>query len=370
MKQIISTRGFLCAAVASCWLVGVSGVPVVQAGEPSLGKKIGQMLVVGFLGSKAGDKWPKRLAGQIRKGEVGGVVFLGHNFKSRAGVAGLTKLFRQASPQVPVFLALDMEGGYVQRLGAKLGYPKVPPALTIARSMSPQQARAWFDKLAAISASAGFNVNLGPVVDLYITPKNPVVGKWKRAYSASPQKVAAYARQFVAAHRKKRILAVLKHFPGHGSSLTDSHAGFVDISKTWKAKELKPFSMMIKSGDAPAIMPGHLIVKNSKGLPASLSRQVIAGTLRGKLGYRGLVMSDDLQMSAIRKNFSYKKALVLAINAGVDVLMISNSAKPDIDIPRKTISIIKKAVRSGKISTARINTAYRRIMAAKKSIRR
>jgi len=337
---------------------------------PSLEDKIGQMLMIGFLGTKPEGKWAKRVAQQIADREVGGVVFLGHNFKTRKGATGLTKLFGGAINNPPPFIALDMEGGFVQRLGAKLGYEKIPPAQTIAETMSPQEAEKPFAKLALMTAEAGFNVNLGPVVDLLITPDNPVVAKWKRSYGTGPQIVFVYAQQFIAAHRAQGIMTVLKHFPGHGSSLSDSHEGFVDISKTWNEKELIPFQRLINSADAVAIMPGHLILHADSTVPVSLSKPDITGLLRKKLGFSGLVISDDMQMSAIRKNFSYDQALIKAINAVVDILMISNTAEPDLELPIKSMRIIKRAVRDDRITKTRIDTAYNRILAAKKKLRR
>ena len=331
---------------------------------------IGQMLMMGFPGSTPDAAFPKRLAAQVGQGQVGGIVMLGHNFRSRNGVEGLTALFRNAARGQKVFIALDMEGGAVQRLGKKLGYPSVPSAGNIARSRSPKQAAASFRKLAQITRDAGFNMNLGPVVDLLVTPDNPVIARWKRSFGPDPAKVVNYARAFVRAHRALGVLTVLKHFPGHGSSRTDSHDGFVDITDTWSRTELEPFKQMIASGDAPAIMPGHLVHQKlaSDGVPVSISRQAIAGLLRQQLKFQGLVVSDDLQMSAIAANYSYKVALVRAINAGVDVLMISNSRKPDPELPAKTIAIISEAVDKGQISINTIKAAYARIQRAKSGL--
>jgi beta-N-acetylhexosaminidase len=354
----------------ACLTVLVFASSAAQA-QVSRNSMIGQMLMMGFPGSSAQGAWPRRLAAQIRRGQVGGVVMLGYNFKSRQGVTGLTGLFRQAAGARKLFLALDMEGGAVQRLGRKLGYPAVPSARSIARTQTPQQAARTYGKLARISRDAGFNMNLGPVVDLLITPNNPVIGRWNRSYGADPTKVTAYARAFVTAHRALGIVTVLKHFPGHGSSRTDSHDGFVDITRTWQQKELTPFARLIASGHATAIMPGHLIHQKIAGgsVPVSISRRAITGLLRGRLKFRGLVISDDLQMSAIAKNFSYQAAVIRAVNAGVDMLMISNSRKPDQDLPARTIAIISKAIDQGRISPATVKAAYRRIMRAKASLR-
>jgi beta-N-acetylhexosaminidase len=292
---------------------------------------------------------------------------LGYNFKSQASVKGITSTFRRAAGKRGVLLSVDMEGGSVQRLGRKLGYPSVSSAGSLAKRVSPEAAQAHFSKLAKISRSAGFNMNLAPVVDLLINPSNPVIGKWRRSYGKDPEKVTKYARAFVKAHMKEKVLPVLKHFPGHGSSRGDSHDGFVDISSTWEKQEMLPFAMLIESGDAPAIMPGHLVHKTiaSDGMPVSISKAAITGVLRGRLKYQGLVVSDDLQMGAIAKNYGYRKTLIRAINAGVDMLMISNSRKPDPNLPRKTIAIIKDAIAKGEITPETIDAAYSRIKKAK-----
>jgi beta-N-acetylhexosaminidase len=327
---------------------------------------IGQMLMMGFPGSNPDGSWPKRLAAQISRGQVGGVVMLGYNFKSKASVKRLTAMFRQAAGRRKLFIALDMEGGAVQRLGRKLGYPAIHSARRIAKTQTPQQAQRTYSRLASISRSAGFNMNLGPVVDLLINPSNPVIGRWNRSYGSDPARVVAYASAFVKAHRAQGIVTVLKHFPGHGSSLSDSHDGFVDISSTWRNKELEPFAKMIAKGDAVAIMPGHLIHRKIAGsVPVSISRKAIKGLLRNKLKFRGLVLSDDLQMGAIAKNFSYRSAVIRAVNAGVDMLMISNSRKPDKNLPAKTIAIISNAIDKGQISEATVRAAYKRIQRAK-----
>lgn len=344
-------------------------VPAAQA-APDRKTMIGQMLMMGLPTASADTAWAKRLAAQISQGEVGGVVFLGHNFKSRAGVEGLTRLFREAAGRNKVFLALDMEGGAVQRLGKKLGYPSVPAAYTVARTQNLKQAKATFTKLARITHDAGFNMNLGPVVDLLVTPDNPVIARWRRSYGADPDTVTKYARAFVQAQRELGIISVLKHFPGHGSSTTDSHDGFVEITKSWTNAELKPFQALIASGDAPAIMPGHLIHAKiaNDGVPVSISHAAITGLLRKKLKFNGLVVSDDLQMSAIAANYSYKNAVIRAVNAGVDVLMISNSRGADPKLPEKTIAIISEAIDSGQISLATVQAAYGRIVKAKQTI--
>lgn len=358
----------LTALCLAALIVGANKTPAKADAE--LNKMIGQMLMLGFQGTSAKGTGARRLAAQIKNGEVGGVVMLGYNFKSKPAVKGLTSLFKNAAGSRKVFLAVDMEGGSVQRLGHKLGYPRIASARSTARRQTPQAAKVTFSKLAQISKDAGFNMNLGPVADLLINPANPVIAKWNRSYGPDPKKVTAYARAFVQAHRELGVISVLKHFPGHGSSRTDSHEGFVNITNSWRSVELEPFEVLISSGHAPAIMPGHLIHKKiaTDGVPVSISKPAITGLLRGQLGYQGLVISDDLQMGAIASNYGYKNTLIRAVNAGVDVLMISNSRKPDPNLPSKTIAIIAKAVKDGHIAKAKIEAAYKRIQRAKAGI--
>lgn len=367
MKIFGCTGSALQALRVVAVLLVVALLPTKVMADAELERKIGQMLMMGFQGASAGAPGAKRLAAQISRGEVGAVVMLGYNFRSKSAVKGLTSLFRKAGGNSKVLLAVDMEGGSVQRLGRKLGYPAIPSARTLARRKSPAEAKQSFAQLATISRDAGFNMNLGPVVDLLVNPANPVIGKWNRSYGPDPDKVAAYGRAFVKAHMERGVLPVLKHFPGHGSSRSDSHDGFVDISKSWQSQELAPFTQLIESGDAPAIMPGHLVHKGlaGDGVPVSISKAAISGLLRGKLNYKGLVVSDDLQMAAIAKNFRYRATLIRAVNAGVDMLMISNSRKPDGNLPAKTIAIIADAVKKGQISRGTIDAAYGRIMRAK-----
>lgn len=372
MKQILSGL----VKIAMCYFLAFSIATlslstITNAASPDRKFMIGQMLMLGFQGSSANGQSPKALAAQISRGEVGSVVFLGYNFKNKENIQQLTSLFSKAAGSNKIFIALDMEGGSVQRLGRKLGYPSIPSAKSVAQSQSPAQARQSYKKLAEISRSAGFNMNLGPVVDLLVNPANPVIAKWNRSYSADPAKVTAYASEFVKAHSELGIITVLKHFPGHGSSASDSHEGFVNITNSWKESELIPFKKMISSGNAPAIMPGHLIHKNiaTDGVPVSISKPAISGLLRKKMNYQGLVISDDLQMGAIAQHYNYRSTLIKAINAGVDILMISNSRKPDRNLPGKTIAIISDAIDKGEISESTIKAAFNRIQKAKQMVK-
>ena len=353
-------------------------VPPVAAApkDVPLEKKIGQMLIFGFQGSKAEQKWPKAVARQIQKGELGGVIFLGFNFKTKRDTQRLMKLFRGAGKKaaLPPFIMVDQEGGRVQRLGPKVGVKKLPSHAVVGRR-SLEAARTGYDKMAKELKAWGFNVNLGPVTDVNLHPASPAIGKLGRSFSANPSKVSNFAGIFVEAHRQHGILTALKHFPGHGSAKKDSHLGFTDISQSWrKTEELLPYRELISSGRVDMVMIGHLYLsqfqnkKSKDKYPATLSPEIITGLLRQELGYRGVVISDDMEMKAIRKLYPTYEAAIRAIKAGVDMLIISNSAKPKIGAPGKYIAEIAKAAGKDTKLRARIDEAYTSILKLKQHL--
>ena len=339
--------------------------------RPTLEDMAGQMIMIGFPGSTVREDWPHTVADQIREGTVGGVIMLGYNFKNKEDVIGLTQLFRDAAQrkELPPFIALDQEGGFVQRLGKKLGYSPLPPAKEIATTMTPTEAQSIFDALAANSRDAGFNVNLAPVVDLEVDATNPGIGSFKRSYGNTAETVIAYAEKFIISQQNHSLLPVLKHFPVHGSSSVDPHVDFADISKSWLPEEMKPFQALGSMNPAPGIMVGHLLHHELTGdEPASLSPQAIHKYLRSDLGFKGVVICDDLQMPAITKRYALDEAMILAVKAGVDIVIISNTVTPDPHLPDKLVALICKAVKEGRLDQKLVEQSYQRIVHAKKAL--
>ena len=188
-------------------------------------------------------------------------------------------LFRNAAIGPAPLLAVDQEGGAVQRLGKRSGYSGFPRAAIVAKQYSPQRAHEIYLQLATTLKTAGFNVNLSPVVDLGIEPANPVVYKWGRTFGDKGTTVATYARAFIEAHRAHNILTAVKHFPGHGSTLRDSHASPVDITKTWRSDELTPYKVLAAQSMLDIVMSGHLShEKLTSGIPATLSASAVRNT--------------------------------------------------------------------------------------------
>ncbi len=338
----------------------------------SLDQMIGQMLMLSFHGQKPTDTGTVDAQKILSSGKIGGLIFMGHNMKSRAQISALIGFIKKGSPlNSPPFLAIDQEGGQVQRLQEKHGFTTIPTAHELALHKSTSAAFKTYKVMANELADVGFNVNFGPVVDLNLVPQNPIIGKRERSYGQLPATVESFSRAFVMAHRQNNILTALKHFPGHGSSWTDSHEQFVDLSQSWKQRELEPYRQMISEKLADMVMVGHLYHPNfSDGnkLPASLSKRAIEGVLRGQLGYKGLVVTDDLGMGAIRKYFSFDEALIRSIRAGNDIIMIVDGKYANSHEINRIHGIIIDAVKQGHIPLSTIQQSYLRIIKAKKHL--
>jgi len=341
----------------------------VPAFALSLDEMAGQMIVVGFGGDDVSDASVKNLTGEIASSGIGGVMYLKVNVKSRAAVEAMNKAFLAAAPNgLKPFITLDQEGGAVERLTGDVGFNEIPNAETIAARYTPEQSEAVYERMADDVAAWGFNVNFAPVVDLSANPDNQVIAKFGRAFSSKPGDVAAYAEAVVAAHHKAGLITAIKHFPGHGSSTADSHEGYVDITKTWSQDELSPYARMFNDGYADFVMVGHLINRNYSAEPASLAPEWIDGVLRADLGFSGVVISDDLEMGAIRKHYDLKQTVTRAVRAGVDVLLFSNTAKPRASLPDEIRAILIAEAEADPAFRARIEESYKRIVALKARI--
>ncbi|MCS6758869.1 MAG: glycoside hydrolase family 3 protein [Candidatus Devosia euplotis] len=277
------------------------------------------------MGDSVDDAALVALRSDLAASRLGGAMLLKTNINSLDAVGQMNAAFRTASPDLPPFITLDQEGGVVERLTGDVGFHEIPSAASIAASESPDEAASIYAAMAAEIAALGFTVNFGPVADLNLNPKNPVIGRFDRPFSADPAIVARYDAAFITAHHAADLLTALKHFPGHGSSAADSHESFVDITQTWQAEELDPYRALIAAGDVDMIMADHLYhakyADAGKQTPSSLSPQWIDGVLRTELGYDGVVISDDLEMGGIRDHFTLRQAVIQAVRAGLDVLL-------------------------------------------------
>lgn len=345
----------------------------MAAQAATLEQMAGQMIVVGFQGDDVDDAAVVKLREDITAGRLGGVMLLKLNVKSLDAVTAMNAAFREASPDLPPFLTLDQEGGAVERLTKEVGFTEIPNAAAIAGANSPAEAEAIYADMAAAIAELGFTVNFGPVADVNLNPDNQVIAKYGRAFSADPDVVADYDAAFIAAHHAAGLLTALKHFPGHGSSTADSHEGFVDISETWQPSELDPYRALIADGVVDMVMVGHLYHADYSDagaqVPSSLSPQWITGVLRDELGFDGVVISDDLEMGAIRDHFTLEQTVTQGIRAGMDVLLFSNTADYRTSLGQEVLDILLAEAAADPAFAARIEESYERIVQLKASIR-
>ena len=347
--------------------------PSPTATPVALNEQIGQMILSGFRGLRVpGDS---ALAGLVRAGSPGNLVLFDHdipsngvidrNIASPAQVKALTGELQSYAPR-PLLIATDEEGGMVARLSPKWGFPETYSAQSLGDRNDPEFTRKVSRAMAETLATAGINLNLAPVVDVNVNPNNPVIGRYERSFSGDPDIVTEQALAFIEGHHDAGVLTTLKHFPGHGSSTADSHKGFVDVTNLWSRMELEPFRNVIASGKADAVMTAHIFNANlDPDYPATLSKATITGLLREELGFNGVVITDDMQMGAIRDFYGFEAAVELTINAGADIVAVSNNLTYEEGLHERTFSAIRDAVDAGRISHDRIEESFQRITALK-----
>jgi beta-N-acetylhexosaminidase len=338
--------------------------------DTKLKQMIGQMLIIGFDQSRIDKNSP--VVRYIQEYNIGGVILFDRFYKDKNKIKNirspkqlklLTSSLQKYSKN-KLLICIDQEGGKVQRLKSSYGFRATPSAKELSKQ-GIEKAKKAYSHMADMLRQNGINCNFAPVVDLSINKNNPVIEGLGRSYGDSSQTVTKYAKSFMDTLESKNIIPVLKHFPGHGSSRDDSHKGFVDISDTWKEEELQPYKNLIKKQKAKMIMTAHVFNKNlDENYPATLSYKINTDLLRDKLQYKGVIVSDDLQMKAISKHYSLKDTVTLALNSGVDILLFGNQlAVQDID---ELVNIIFKQVKNGSIKYKRIIESNQRIRELKK----
>ncbi len=360
-------------ALALLGLLCVDGCALHAQPQPPL--PIGELLLVGFSGTEVeGNDDVRRLICDVK---VGGVILFERdvasggprNMVSPEQVRRLTtdlQSMARACVGRPLFVAADNEGGRVMRLSPRLGYPTTLSAQELGATDDADVTRAEARRMGDTLRDAGINWNLAPVVDVAVNPLNPAVVALGRTFSSDPERVIAHARAFIEGMHDAGVLTALKHFPGHGSSRDDSHAGFTDVSDTADLeKELAPYRALIGMGLADSVMTAHVF---NRGIdpwdPATLSRYTVQRILRGTLGYKGVVVSDDLLMGAIIKHYGLEEAAVAAVNAGVDVLLIAqNSTRAEPGAAERAVAAIQRALADGWLSRARVEAALAHIAA-------
>ncbi|WP_426333934.1 beta-N-acetylhexosaminidase [Paenibacillus silvae] len=331
-----------------------------RLGQMSLRDKIGQMLLCGFHGTEPEGEVEKLLRGY----PIGGVVYFARNVVSPEQVERLSSGLQdiaQASGNVPLWVAIDQEGGMVARITQ--GIALMPGQMAIAAAGSTQDAY----EAARISGmelkSMGINMNFAPVLDVNNNANNPVIGV--RSFGESPEAVAEFGAATIAGFQNAGIAATAKHFPGHGDTDTDSHLDLPVITHD-RARvnqvELAPFRAAIVEG-VDAMMSAHIYFPalEPERLPVTLSHSVLTGLLRKELGYEGMIVTDCMEMNAIAVHYGTVDAAVLAVEAGADMVLISHTAQ----LQMEAFAALENAVSSGRISERRINESVKRLLTYK-----
>lgn len=325
-------------------------------------EKIGQMLMVAPE-DLTGEKLSQRItdADAFTALPAGGVILYGQNIASHEQLPALTgdiyKGAQNAGLYTP-FVAVDEEGGYVARIANKLGLEGAETAEEIGLSGNPEDAYQAGLHIGGYLKEYGVNLNLAPVADVLISDAPELDG---RSYGKDAQLVSLMSGRMADGLREQGIIPCFKHFPGHGTVTRNAHNVPVQHGRTYEQmvnNELIPFQDAIDNG-AEMIMLSHLrATALDQEYPASLSHLIVEGLLREEMGYNGVVITDALRMDAIREEYSVREAVVLAVNAGADILLVPGDGKA-------AFQALKDAVEKGEISMERIEDSVARIIALK-----
>lgn len=334
----------------------------------SVEEKIGQLFMVYFKGpSLSAD-----LFEMIDTYHVGGIILFNSagNIEDPAQVAGLINSAQHEAlthgARLPLLVAVDQEGGRVVRLTK--GVTVFPGNMAIGASGSLNHARLMAATIAKELKAVGINMNLAPVLDVNSNPDNPIIGI--RSFGSSPLQVADFGAAMIDAYRIYGIIATAKHFPGHGDTAVDSHVGLPVVphgKDHLESVELLPFRRAIEAG-VPAIMSAHVVVPSLEqegNLPATLSKAVLSGLLRERMGFTGLIVTDSLGMGAIRTGYGMCEAARMAFQAGADILLFGADGHCE---PQDQIASFKHlcfCVNTGSISMERLDESVRRILRVK-----
>ncbi len=341
----------------------------------TLDYKIAQMIMIGFSGTKINEE--SVIYNDIKDEHVGAILLYTDQSMASIQRVRTKEQIKKLCTDIKkinknIFIAIDEEGGIVSRLNSKYGFRDTKTAKEVAAFNNGHKIKHWANRTIRKLNYVGINFNLAPVVDLDIGGNSPAIHGKKRCFSNDPKIVSKYAKIFIREHRKNHIMTAIKHFPGYGSIFADPHQSTTNVTNTWQEKELEPFEFLIKNNMVDAVMTAHIFNKKlDQKYPATLSKTIIDGILRKKLNFNGVVISDDLFMGAITNKYSFKQAVILAINAGVDILIFSKNISPNQDYKsfvEYIKSVIKDAVKDGDIPKERINQSYERIVKLKEKI--
>jgi len=341
--------------------------PITQSPNHSiftLEQKIGQLMLVGFDGTTLTPEF----RAVIQQLYIGGVIFYDRNVASPQQVAQLNadlQAAARASGLPDLFIAVDQEGGVVARLREDRGFTEFPGQMAVAATDNVEHARRIARALADELNALGFNINLTPDLDVNNNPDNPIIST--RSFGADPARVATYGVAYIETLQRAGIIAIGKHFPGHGDTAIDSHVALPTVPHNrarLDAVELVPFRAAMRANVA-GIMTAHITfpaIDPTPGLAATLSPRVLTGLVRDEMRYDGLIMTDELTMGALATSgYPAPRAAVAALRAGADVLLFQTGYA----MHREAHAALVDAVKRGEIPEARVDEALRRVLRVK-----
>jgi beta-N-acetylhexosaminidase len=323
----------------------------------TLDEKIGQLMIVFY----TKDEMDNTLKSALNDVQPGGFILFKDNITTYEKTLNFIKDIK-SNVKIPMFMSIDQEGGNVQRLKS-LKYLEVSdiPYMSYVGKLDDEQTTYNLGKLIAEELRVfGINMDFAPVIDVYSNPNNTIIGK--RAFGSTSKLVSKHGLKLAKGLEDNGVIAVYKHFPGHGNTEVDSHKDLPIVSKTKEELmnlDLIPFIDAINN-NANVIMVGHLAVPNitNDNTPASLSKKLITDFLKEELNYSGLVVTDALNMKALTNYYTDEEICGKAVEAGVDILLMPSSS-------RKCLKSVKDAIDKGIITEERINESVRKILKLK-----
>jgi len=347
---------------------------VPQLTDLTIDQKIAQMLLIGFRGYEVDSAHP--IVKDLVERHIGGVILFDYDVVLKAfdrnikSPEQLMTLNRQLYGYMPfaTFLSIDQEGGTVNRLKPEYGFDSTRSHVELGRLDDLDVTYQEGKKIAEMLKHYGINLNFAPCLDLAINKENKAIYGRQRTFSEDPQQVALHGEAYIRAHRDVGVLTCPKHFPGHGSSLADTHLGMADVTDTWQHFEMHPYKYLMDHDLVDMVMTTHIFNRKLDHIyPATMSANIMQGLLRNELGYDGVIISDDLQMHAITHHFGLEDAIKQTLLAGVDILAFGNNLAFEPDVATQSIAIIKGYLDDGTLTESRIDESVERILHRKRT---
>lgn len=320
--------------------------------------QVGELILTGVTGhSLSADQ-----AKFMREARIGGAVYFAHNYDHPEQIAAFSNQIQDLRHDLPLFIAVDHEGGKVQRF--RKSFTRIPDARTLAKNGSPAHVFAVAEVIAQELAAVGVNLNFCAIADINTNPANPVIGD--RAFGDTEEVVSSFVTAMVRGHLVHGVLPCVKHFPGHGDTHLDSHFALPTVNTPLdilKQREFKPFIKAFKA-KCPLVMSAHIINPNiDPNFPATLSSKTLKTLLRQELRYSKVIISDDMEMKAIADHYGIDEAPAMALEAGCDLLCYRSETAA-----RQAHEALKRALESGKLKPETVFEAVARVQDMKKEM--